>query len=103
MKSALAAKVRVLVNEERGGWVGTSNVTSDVHSSSREGGKNRDKTDDKVEIDEDLQVVKRGDVHCVWCNKDFENMPKLKKHVELYHKNVYSHCHLLVYLQLQVP
>ena len=45
-------------------------------------GIKRDKTD--LEIDEELQVVKRGDVHCIQCNKDFENTCKLKKHVELY-------------------
>ena len=67
-------------------------MASDVDTSSQEVGKNMDRTDEEVEIDEDLQVVKGGDVHCVWCNKDFENMPKLKKHVELYHKNVYLHC-----------
>ena len=40
--------------------------------------------DEDLEIDEELQVVKRGDVHCIRCNKDFEKTRKLKKHVELY-------------------
>ena len=89
--SALAAKVRELVNEERGGGAGRSNVDNGVHTSGRESGMKGDQTCDEVEIDEDLQVVKRGYVHCIHCNKDFENMPKLKKHVKLYHNNVYSY------------
>ena len=89
--SALAGKVREWVAEERSGWPGKSNVASAADSSGRESGQNRDKTDEEIEIDEELQVVKRGDVHCIRCNKDFDNTHKLKKHVELYHKNVYSH------------
>ena len=89
--SALAAKVRELVNQGRGGGGGTSNVASGIHTSDRVSGRNGDHTADEVEIDEDLQVVKRGDVHCIQCNTDFENTSKLKKHVKFYHKNVYSH------------
>ena len=72
--STLAGKVRELVTEERSGWPGKSNVASAAHSSGRESGQNRDKMDEDIEIDEELQVVKRGDVHCIRCNKDFENM-----------------------------
>ena len=90
--SALAAKVREVVNDERSGWSGKSNVGSDVDISSREGAKKVDKNRKEVEIDEDLQEVQRGDVHCVRCNKDFDNTPKLKKHVQLYHKNIYLNC-----------
>ena len=78
--SALAAKVREVVNDERSGWSGKSNVGSDVDISSREGAKKVDKNRKEVEIDEDLQEVQRGDVHCVRCNKDFDNTPTLKKH-----------------------
>ena len=44
--SALAAKVRELVNEERSGWPGKSNVASAIHTSGRESAKNTDKSDD---------------------------------------------------------
>ena len=76
-----------MVNEERGGGAGRSNVASGVHTSGRESGMKEDETADEVEIDKDLQ----GDVHCIWCNKGFENMSKLKKHVKMYHQIVYSH------------
>ena len=79
----LAKKVRQLVEEEKG---------SGGDSGGNKGRKRRDEdTADEAEIDKDVQIVKKGDVHCVRCNKDFESTVELKKHVKLYHKNVYSH------------
>ena len=36
------------------------------------GKKGNDETEDEPEIDEDVQLVNKGDVHCVWCNKDLK-------------------------------
>ena len=49
------------------------------------------KTLHEAEIDKDVQNVNKGDVHCIRCNKDFPSTAQLKKHVQIYHKNVYSH------------
>ena len=39
--------------------------------------------------------VFKGEFHCIRCNKDFHSTAQLKKHVQIYHKNVYSHiCNL---------
>ena len=86
----LAKKVRQLVKEEKGSGGGTGGVI---------GGDKRKKkgedTADEAEIDKDVQNVKKGDVHCIRCNKDFPSTAQLKKHVQIYHKNVYSHiCNL---------
>ena len=85
----LAKKVRDLVKEEQGSGEGTVGGT---------GGDKRKKrgedTADEAEIDKDVQTVKKGDVHCIRCNKDFLSTAQLKKHVKLYHKNVYSHIYM---------
>ena len=46
--------------------------------------------EDEPEIDEDVQLVNKGDVHCIRCNKDFPSTLHLKNYVKLYHKNVYK-------------
>ena len=82
----LAKKVRELVKDKQGSGGGTGGGT---------GGDKRKKrgedTADEAEIDKDVQTVKKGDVHCIRCTKDFPSTAQLKKHVKLYHKNVYSH------------
>ena len=79
----LAKKVRQLVKEEKGSGGGTGGGT---------GGDKRKKTGedtaDEAEIDKDVQTVNKGQVHCIQCNKDFPSTAQLKKHVQLYHKNV---------------
>ena len=61
----------------------------------REGGgwgkKRKPHPTPELEIDTDVQVVKKGDLHCNRYNKDFETTVQLKHHIELYHTNVYSH------------
>ena len=79
-------KVRQLVKEEKVSGGGTGGGT---------GGDKRKKTGedtaDEAEIDKDVQTVNKGEVHCIRCNKDFPSTAQLKKYVQLYHKNVYSH------------
>ena len=83
--SALAQKVRDLVTEQTGSQGGTSGTDGGSKS------KKRVETEKEPGIDKELQGVKSGDIHCTRCNKDFENTPQLKKHLKLYHSNVYTH------------
>ena len=88
--SEFANKVRDLVREYgRRSSGGGGNGGDEGHAGGGGGKKGNEDTEDEPEIDEDVQLVRKGDVHCIRCNKNFQTTSHLKKHVKLYHKNVY--------------
>ena len=82
--------MRELVREYGGGSSGFGGSGGDESHDGGGGKKGSDKTEDEPEIDEDVQLVNKGDVHCIRCNKDLSSTLHLKNHVKLYHKNVYK-------------
>ena len=63
-----------MVTEEQGG-----NVRGGIGGCT--GGRRKGDTPDEPEIDKVLQVVKRGDIHCMHCKKDMF-MPKFTTFVK---------------------
>ena len=64
----MACKVRDLVKESGGASSVVGGCGGRQSASIRKG----DDTEEEPEIDEDIQVVCKGDKHCIRCNKDYE-------------------------------
>ena len=82
--SELAHKVRGLVKESEGesngeGYSGEGDRVGRRTASSGRG----DDTEEEPEIDRDVQVIHRGDTHCMRCNKNYESTTNLEKTCEI--------------------
>ena len=70
--------MRELVRDYGGGSSGVGGSGGDEGHDGGGGKKGNDETEDEPEIDEDVQLVNKGDVHCIRCNKDFPSTLHLK-------------------------